>query len=91
MISVITLGMEYTRMLICLDMEQSLKIGLVRIQFMEFVQTCPRAGSSWLNLFEDFIEHGQRPEKCLERMEAFSEDMRSKIEVLEEETLEGKQ
>lgn len=39
--------------------------------FMEFIQTCPRAGESWLKYFQDFRHHGHTPEKCQARSEAF--------------------
>lgn len=32
--------------------------------FMEFIQTCPRAGESWLHYFEEFRRVGHRPENC---------------------------
>ena len=32
--------------------------------FMEFIQTCPRAGDSWLNYFDEFRRLGHRPDKC---------------------------
>lgn len=37
------------------------------IDFMEFIQVCPRAGLDWLNHFEEFRNSGNNPEKCLER------------------------
>ncbi len=45
---------------------------LVRlIKFIEFVQSCPRTGESWLNYFEDYCRNGIKPEKCEEHMKDF--------------------
>lgn len=32
--------------------------------FMEFIQTCPRAGESWLRYFQEFRRVGHRPDNC---------------------------
>ena len=32
--------------------------------FMEFIQTCPRTGESWLNSFEEFRKVGHDVDKC---------------------------
>ena len=37
------------------------------IDFMEFIQVCPRAGLEWLEHFDEFRVSGTNPEKCLER------------------------
>lgn len=42
------------------------------IDFMEFVQACPRVGESWLHFFEEYRKHGRQPEKCRERGGRFS-------------------
>lgn len=39
--------------------------------FMEFIQTCPRAGEGWLQYFDEYRMHGRMPEKCQERSETF--------------------
>ena len=39
--------------------------------FIEFIQTCPRAGESWLHYFDEYRKQGRVPEKCLERRESF--------------------
>jgi DtxR family Mn-dependent transcriptional regulator len=45
---------------------------LVRlIKFIEFVQSCPRTGESWLNYFEDYCRNGIKPERCEEHMKNF--------------------
>ena len=54
-------------------------------KFMEFVQSCPGAGSSWLHHFEEYCGHGLRPGKCIEFMEAFSTDYENRISELKNE------
>lgn len=45
---------------------------LVRLtKFIDFVQSCPRTGESWLNYFEEYCHSGIRPEKCEEHMKDF--------------------
>jgi DtxR family Mn-dependent transcriptional regulator len=55
--------------------------------FMEFIQTCPRAGQTWLNYFEEFRKQGHRPEKCQARSEHFSRKFQDRIDSLEESEL----
>jgi DtxR family Mn-dependent transcriptional regulator len=47
--------------------------------FMEFIQTCPRAGESWLNYFEEFRAEGRKPDKCRLRSEDFSCEFQNKV------------
>lgn len=51
--------------------------------FMAFIQTCPRAGESWLSRFDEFRRHGRLPEKCREQSEQFSNELKHKIDSLE--------
>lgn len=62
-------------------MEHSLSSGTLDslISFMEFIQTRPRAGESWLQYFEEYREHGHRPEKCMARSEDFADEFRKKV------------
>lgn len=39
--------------------------------FMEFIQTCPRAGESWLKHFEAFRTHGKISDSCRGRSQDF--------------------
>lgn len=48
--------------------------------FMEFIQTCPRAGESWLHYFEEYRLHGRSPEKCQSRSEAFSFEFKNQVD-----------
>ena len=60
------------------------------IKFMEFVQSCPRTGSNWLSHFNEFREQGRRSDRCLERMEAFSDDLRNQLDMIEGKGKKGK-
>ncbi|MBL0712226.1 MAG: metal-dependent transcriptional regulator [Desulfosarcina sp.] len=51
--------------------------------FMEFIQTCPRAGMSWLHYFEEYRFHGRRPEKCQARSEEFSCEFKNQVDSIE--------
>jgi DtxR family Mn-dependent transcriptional regulator len=43
------------------------------VEFMRFVEECPRVGHEWLERFNDFRVHGALPDrdKCRERMKQF--------------------
>lgn len=55
------------------------------IDFMEFIETCPRSGTDWLQLFDEYRKHGAQKDKCLERMKKFAAEYTAKIEDLEKE------
>ncbi len=50
------------------------------IDFMEFMQTCPRAGESWLKYFEEYRSHGRRPDRCRARSEEFIKEFKNKVD-----------
>jgi DtxR family transcriptional regulator, Mn-dependent transcriptional regulator len=50
--------------------------------FMEFVQTCPRAGDSWLSYFTEFRSQGQCPEKCRSRIDCFSSEFKAQVDAM---------
>jgi len=50
------------------------------VDFMEFIQTCPRTGESWLSFFEEYREHGHIPEKCQARSASFSCEYKDQID-----------
>ena len=55
------------------------------VQFMEFVQSCPRTGSNWLTYFEDYCQFGMEPERCREHMmEEFSGSIKDKLAGFQE-------
>ena len=47
-------------------MEHTLSVDTLEslTDFMLFIQTCPRAGESWLNYFKAFRQLGHRPDTC---------------------------
>ncbi|AOY57152.1 MULTISPECIES: metal-dependent transcriptional regulator [Desulfococcus] len=51
------------------------------IDFMEFIQSCPRTGEKWIEFFEEFRRHGRRPEKCQARCDVFSVGLKKQLEV----------
>ena len=52
------------------------------IDFMEFVQFCPRGGEDWLRNFDDYRAQGKDPGKCLTRMKEFSNGFQGKLHNL---------
>ncbi len=59
--------------------------------FMEFIQTCPRTGESWLKYFEEYRRHGRRPETCQVRGEEFSCEFKNRIDSIEKNVPEKKE
>jgi len=57
--------------------------------FMEFIQTCPRAGESWLEHFDEYRNHGRKPEKCREHCDAFAAVFKEKVDVIKKRTTRG--
>ena len=54
------------------------------VDFMEFVQSCPRAGLNWLERFEEYRLHGKDSEKCLEHMKEFADEFKERMDTIEE-------
>jgi len=55
------------------------------VEFMEFIDTCPRGGNDWLALFNEYRKHGTQKEKCLERMKKFAYEYNAKIKNMEKQ------
>ena len=55
------------------------------VEFMEFIENCPRSGSDWLDLFGEYRRHEIPREKCLERMKDFVDKYSAKIKSMERE------
>nr|HDM99614.1 metal-dependent transcriptional regulator [Deltaproteobacteria bacterium] len=53
------------------------------IAFMEFVQSCPRVGTNWLDRFDEYGKKDKNRAKCLEHMKEFVDDFKEKIEAME--------
>ncbi|PIE74863.1 MAG: DtxR family iron (metal) dependent repressor [Deltaproteobacteria bacterium] len=49
-------------------MEHTLSVSTLQrfIDFMDFIQVCPRAGEEWLNQFEEYRKSGKKLGKCLD-------------------------
>jgi len=60
------------------------------VDFMEFIDSCPRGGTSWLDYFDEYRVHGQPKDKCLERMKKFSKEYNAKIKDMERKKAEEK-
>jgi DtxR family transcriptional regulator, Mn-dependent transcriptional regulator len=59
------------------------------VDFVEFIENCPRSGTSWLDYFDEYRVHGQPKDTCLERMKQFAQEYDSKIKEMEKEKSEG--
>ncbi len=46
------------------------------VDFMAFIQECPRAGVSWLKNFEEYRIHGYKPERCKARSGVFANELK---------------
>jgi DtxR family Mn-dependent transcriptional regulator len=57
--------------------------------FMEFIQTCPRAGESWLEHFQEYRSRGRKPEKCAEHCDAFSTGFKEKVDTMAKKAPRG--
>jgi DtxR family Mn-dependent transcriptional regulator len=53
------------------------------VEFMEFVQSCPRAGANWLDRFDKYTVQGRDRAKCLEHMKEFADGFKEKIDAME--------
>ena len=55
------------------------------VEFMEFIENCPRSGSDWLDLFNEYRRQEMPREKCLEKMKDFVDKYSAKIKAMERE------
>ena len=55
------------------------------VDFMRFIEDCPRGGAGWLEYFDEYRGHKQPKDKakCLERMKRFVNEYNSKIKEME--------
>ena len=53
------------------------------VDFMEFIENCPRGGASWFEYFDEYKVHGQPKDTCLERMKRFAKEYSAKIKEME--------
>jgi len=66
-------------------MEHALSSGTLEslIDFMDFIQACPRAGESWLQYFEDYRRCGKHPETCRSCCDGFPNELERRIKSME--------
>ena len=57
------------------------------VEFMGFIQSCPRTGENWLERFEEFRVHGKDRKKCMAYMKEFTDGFGVRIKDME--TREG--
>lgn len=50
--------------------------------FMEFIQTCPRAGLSWLEHFDEYRAQGGKPEKCMDYCDTFTQEFKNQVDEI---------
>lgn len=57
------------------------------VDFMKFIEDCPRGGADWLDYFDQYRKHAQPTDrgKCLERMKRFIKEYNNKIKEMERE------
>ncbi len=60
------------------------------VQFMEFIEICPRGGAEWLGYFDQYCGEGYRKEECLKHMSDFIEESICKLEDASKSTKEVK-
>jgi Mn-dependent DtxR family transcriptional regulator len=46
------------------------------VEFMEFGQSCPRAGANGLDRFEEYMLNGRNKGSCLEHIKEFADGFR---------------
>jgi DtxR family Mn-dependent transcriptional regulator len=52
------------------------------VDFMEFIEVCPRSGASWLKSFATYRTKGHSPKECLTHMKEFAEEFDSKLQEM---------
>ena len=50
------------------------------VEFMDFVQSCPRAGKEWLEYFQEYRIHGKKNATCVKHMQSFQELFKRHLE-----------
>lgn len=52
------------------------------VEFMQFIEVCPRSGAGWLKSFKTYRTKGHSPNECIEHMKEFVEELDSKIQKM---------
>jgi DtxR family Mn-dependent transcriptional regulator len=55
------------------------------VEFMEFVEVCPRVGLEWLEYFKKYCRHGRKKDECLKHMKGFINEYSANLKKLEKE------
>jgi DtxR family Mn-dependent transcriptional regulator len=55
------------------------------VEFMAFIENCPRGGNDWLDFFKEYRKQRTTPDKCLQRMKRFAHEYDAKIKDMERE------
>ncbi len=50
--------------------------------FMEFLEVCPRAGSGWLEYFDEYCRGGRKREECLKHMKGFIDEYSNRLKKM---------
>jgi DtxR family Mn-dependent transcriptional regulator len=68
-------------------MEHSVSLTTLErmVEFMEFVENCPRGGMDWLEHFKEYRKYGKQREVCLERMKRLVHEYDAEIEAMKQE------
>jgi DtxR family Mn-dependent transcriptional regulator len=59
------------------------------VQFMEFMEACPRVGPDWLQYFNEYCEAGSSKDVCIRHMKEFLEEYTDKIREMEQNDGDG--
>jgi DtxR family Mn-dependent transcriptional regulator len=55
------------------------------LDFMEFLEICPRAGKSLLDFFEEYQMNGHNHERCLNRIMNFMNDLGETVRMMQDQ------
>ena len=58
------------------------------VEFMSFIENCPRGGNDWLDFFSEYRKHGAQRDECLKRMKQFAREYDAKIKDMERPKIE---
>lgn len=67
------------------EMEHAVSLVTLKklVQFMEFMEVCPRVGPDWLQYFNEYCKGGSSKEECVRHMRNFLEEYTEKIKAIE--------
>ena len=59
------------------------------VEFMDFIESCPRAGKEWLGYFQEYRTHGKKSATCIKYMQRFQQVFKRHLERVATETEVG--